>query len=70
MLRIISAPTTLCELLSNMSQIDCPTPNIRTELEPFTSCVISLVKYRSTKGILIVDTLTCYKVLVSATYLC
>ena len=28
-----------------LSQIDCPTPHIHTEFEPFTSCVISLVQY-------------------------
>ena len=28
-----------------MSQIDCPTQSIGTEIEPFTSCVISFVQY-------------------------
>ena len=28
-----------------MSQIGCPTPHIHTEIEPFTSCVITLVQY-------------------------
>ena len=28
-----------------VSQIDCPTSHIHTEIEPYTSCVISLVQY-------------------------
>ena len=27
-----------------MSQIDCPTPHIHTEIELFTSCVITLIQ--------------------------
>ena len=48
--RVVShcAPKILCELLSNISQIDCPTPHIHTEIEPFTSCGISLVQYNIT----------------------
>ena len=35
----------LCEWLINISPIDCPTRHIHTEIEPFTSCVISLNQY-------------------------
>ena len=39
------APKILCEQLSNISQIDCHTTHIHTEIEPFTSCIITLAQY-------------------------
>ena len=30
-----------------MSQTDCPTPHIHTEIEPLTCCAITLVQYRN-----------------------
>ena len=57
---------TVCELLSNMSQVDGPTPLIRTEIEPFTSCVISLVQYVIVWGTTIFSFVTyCFQTLVA-----